>query len=223
MDALVQALSMALDYRAVLAAVAGTVVGLVFGSIPGLTYSMALALMLPFTFGMAPTPAIALLLGVYVGGMTGGSVSSILLGIPGTPSAAATVFDGYAMALKGQASVALGSAVIASVFGGIFSLVVMLLLLEQVATAVPEESVHSVSVGTFRLPRDFARTLGRMHPQDPLLAAAAHEEGGSLTYGPRVRELLLAPLRQRIVELWGEERFYPCGEPAVELEPTSSR
>jgi putative tricarboxylic transport membrane protein len=113
--------------------VAGTVVGLFFGSIPGLTFSMALALMVPFTFGMQATPAIALLIGVYVGGMTGGSVSAILLGIPGTPSAAATVFDGYPMARNGEAGVALGAAVIASTFGGLFSLVVMMLLLEQVA------------------------------------------------------------------------------------------
>jgi putative tricarboxylic transport membrane protein len=117
----------------VLAAAAGTVLGLVFGSIPGLTFSMALALALPFTFGMPATPALALLLGVYVGGMTGGSVSSILLGIPGTPSAAATVFDGYPMAGKGEASIALGGAVIASTFGGLFSLAVMMLLLDHVA------------------------------------------------------------------------------------------
>jgi putative tricarboxylic transport membrane protein len=94
---------------------------------------MALALMLPFTFGMQTVPAIAMLLGVYVGGMTGGSVSAILLGIPGTPSAAATVFDGYPMALNGKAGTALGAAVIASTFGGLFSLVAMMLLLEQVA------------------------------------------------------------------------------------------
>ncbi|MBK5206458.1 MAG: tripartite tricarboxylate transporter permease [Polaromonas sp.] len=133
MDALTHALSLALDYHAVLATIAGTVVGLFFGSIPGLTFSMALALLLPFTFGMQATPAIALLIGIYVGGMTGGSVSAILLGIPGTPSAAATVFDGYPMAKNGEAGVALGAAVIASVFGGLFSLAVMMLLLEQVA------------------------------------------------------------------------------------------
>ena len=108
-------------------------VGLIIGSIPGLTFSMALALMLPFTFGMEPVPAISMLLGVFVGGMTGGSVSAILLGIPGTPSAAATVFDGYPMALQGRAGPALGAAVIASAFGGLFSLLVMILLLEHVA------------------------------------------------------------------------------------------
>jgi len=133
MDALLQAISVALSLNAVAATAAGSVVGLVFGAIPGLTFSMALALMMPFTFGMEPVPAIALLLGVYSGGMTGGAVSAILLGIPGTPSAAATVFDGYPMALKGEASLALGASVIASAFGGLFSLVVMMLLLEQVA------------------------------------------------------------------------------------------
>ncbi len=133
MEALNLALSMALDYQVIIATVVGTVVGLIFGAIPGLTYSMALALALPFTFGMQATQSIALLLGVYVGGMSGGSVSAILLGIPGTPSAAATVIDGYPMALKGEASVALGAAVISAVFGGLFSLAVMVLLLEQVA------------------------------------------------------------------------------------------
>lgn len=133
MNALHQALTMALDYHVILATIAGTIVGLIFGAIPGLTYSMALALALPFTFGMDATQSIALLLGVYVGGMSGGSVSAILIGIPGTPSAAATVLDGHPMALKGEASVALGGAVIAAVFGGLFSLAVMVLLLEQVA------------------------------------------------------------------------------------------
>ncbi len=133
MDALSTGLQMALGWQAVLAVAVGSVIGVIFGAIPGLTFSMALALLLPFTFGMEATPAIALLMGVFIGGMTGGSVSAILIGIPGTPSAAATVFDGYPMAKKGEASVALGGAVIASVFGGVFSLVVMVLLLEQVA------------------------------------------------------------------------------------------
>jgi putative tricarboxylic transport membrane protein len=132
-DAIHPALAVALQLNTVVATAVGTVVGLFFGSIPGLTFSMALALMLPFTFGMETVPAIGMLLGVYVGGMTGGSVSSILLGIPGTPSAAATVFDGYPMALNGKAGTALGAAVIASTFGGLFSLVAMILLLEQVA------------------------------------------------------------------------------------------
>lgn len=133
MDVLAAAIAAAFRPDTLIATAAGSVVGLVFGAIPGLTFSTALVLMMPFTFGIDTVPAIALLFGVYSGGMTGGAVSAILLGIPGTPSAAATVFDGYPMALKGEASVALGASVVASAFGGLFSLVVMMLALEQVA------------------------------------------------------------------------------------------
>jgi putative tricarboxylic transport membrane protein len=132
-DALLQGMSAVLAVGTVAAIAAGVVAGLVFSAIPGLTFSVALALIMPFTFGMEPIPAMALLLGVYSGGMTGGAVSAILLGIPGTPSAAATVLDGHPMARRGDASFALGASVIASAFGGLFSLVVMMLLLEQVA------------------------------------------------------------------------------------------
>jgi putative tricarboxylic transport membrane protein len=132
-DVLAAAIAAAFRPDTLIATAAGSVVGLVFGAIPGLTFSTALVLMMPFTFGIDTVPAIALLFGVYSGGMTGGAVSAILLGIPGTPSAAATVFDGYPMALKGEASVALGASVVASAFGGLFSLVVMMLALEQVA------------------------------------------------------------------------------------------
>ncbi|TCS63098.1 tripartite tricarboxylate transporter permease [Varunaivibrio sulfuroxidans] len=133
MDPLIHALHMALSANAIGAVAIGSVVGLIFGSIPGLTYSMALALILPVTFSMGPTPAIALLIGTYIGGMTGGSVSAILIGVPGTPSAAATVIDGHMMAKNGNAGVALGTAVIVSVFGGLFSLVVMIVSIHLVA------------------------------------------------------------------------------------------
>lgn len=123
----------ALSLGTLTATAVGAIVGLAFGAIPGLTFSMALALMMPFTFGMEPLPALAMLLATYTGGMTGGAVSAVLLGIPGTPSAAATVLDGYQMARRGEASVALGASVIASAFGGLFSLLVMMLLLEEVA------------------------------------------------------------------------------------------
>lgn len=124
----------ALSLPAIVATAAGSIVGLVFGAIPGLTFSTALALMMPFTFGMEPVPAIAMLLAVYSGGMTGGAVSAVLLGIPGTPSAAATIFDGYRLAQRGEAGLALGASVLASAFGGLFSLAVMMLLVEQVAS-----------------------------------------------------------------------------------------
>ena len=111
----------------------GTVIGLVFGAIPGLTYTMALSLVLPLTFGAATMPAVALMVGTYVGGMTGGSVSAILIGVPGTPSAAATVLDGYPMRQAGKASLALGLAVISSTFGGLISLFIMVVSVQLVS------------------------------------------------------------------------------------------
>ena len=95
---------------------------------------MALAMVLPITFTMGHTPAIAMLLGTYIGGMTGGAVSAILIGVPGTPSAAATVLDGEQMAKQGKASIAIGIATISGCIGGILSLMVMLLKPPPTAT-----------------------------------------------------------------------------------------
>ena len=133
MDMVIQAIVAATTPEVLAATTAGAITGLVVSAIPGLTFSLALILVMPFTFAMDPIPAIAMLFAVYSGGMTGGAMSAVLIGIPGTPSAAATVFDGYAMARRGEASVALGAAVIASAFGGLFGLVVMVVLLEQIA------------------------------------------------------------------------------------------
>ncbi|OAN76782.1 hypothetical protein A8B78_14895 [Jannaschia sp. EhC01] len=133
MEAFIDAVQLAMTPAAIFAIGLGALVGLVFGSIPGLTFTVALALALPITFSMDAVPAIGLLLGTYIGGMTGGSVSAILLGIPGTPSAAATVLDGYPMTKRGDASIALGTAVIVSVFGGIFSLIVMIVSVDIVS------------------------------------------------------------------------------------------
>ena len=125
MDAFLNAFPLVLTPSVLGAVSLGTVIGLIFGAIPGLTYTMALSLVLPMTFGAAAMPAIALMVGTYVGGMTGGSVSAILIGVPGTPSAAATVLDGYPMRKNGKASLALGLAVISSTVGGLISLFIM--------------------------------------------------------------------------------------------------
>jgi putative tricarboxylic transport membrane protein len=82
--------------------VCGTAAGIVIGAIPGLTATMAIALLVPITFGQPILPATAFLLGIYCGGMYGGSISAILLRVPGAPCNAATVFDGYPLAAKGQ-------------------------------------------------------------------------------------------------------------------------
>ncbi len=104
-----------------LATAVGSFLGLVVGMIPGMTISTGIIIVLPLTFVLPPDISIALLLGLYVSGMTGGSFSAILLNIPGTPSASATAMDGYPMARRGEAGRALGVAVTASFIGGLFS------------------------------------------------------------------------------------------------------
>lgn len=108
--------------------VAGVVAGIVFGAIPGLSAFTALALFLPITFNMQPINGIAFLISIYVGGLSGGLISAILLGIPGTPSSIATCFDGYPMAQKGEAGKALGIAIIFSFVGGIFGALMLVYL-----------------------------------------------------------------------------------------------
>ncbi|MGE4352489.1 MAG: tripartite tricarboxylate transporter permease [Oscillospiraceae bacterium] len=105
--------------------IGGTVLGIVFGAIPGLSAFTALAIMLPLTFAMEPVHGISFLVAVYVGGCSGGLISATLLGIPGTPSSIATCFDGYPMAQKGHAKVALGAGVLFSFVGGMISAIAL--------------------------------------------------------------------------------------------------
>ncbi|MEA4954235.1 MAG: tripartite tricarboxylate transporter permease [Pseudoflavonifractor sp.] len=108
--------------------VIGTVVGLVIGALPGLTGNMAIALMVPVTFTMEATTGLAFLTAIYCSSIFGGSISAILLGIPGTISSFATTLDGYPMAKQGQAGMALGISTLSSVFGGLFSAIVLMSL-----------------------------------------------------------------------------------------------
>ena len=112
---------------------AGTVVGIIVGAMPGLTATMAVALLIPVTFGMDPLVGLALMGGVYSGGMYGGAISSILLSTPGTPAAAATAFDGYPLTRQGKGGVALTVATWASFWGGILSTIALLLIAPALA------------------------------------------------------------------------------------------
>jgi putative tricarboxylic transport membrane protein len=129
----IAALTEVLRIPNLIASMVGVLFGLFIGASPGLTISLGMVLLLPLTFTLPPVTSFCLLLGLYASGMTGGSISAILLNIPGTPSASATVFDGYAMAKKGRAGEAMGTAVIASFFGGIFSLVCLVLIAPAIA------------------------------------------------------------------------------------------
>jgi putative tricarboxylic transport membrane protein len=111
----------------------GAVIGLIVGMIPGMTISSGIIILLPLTFVLEPNVSIALLLGLYVAGMTGGSFSAILLNIPGTPSASATALEGYPLASKGEGGRALGIAISASFVGGIISFCCLLLIAPRLA------------------------------------------------------------------------------------------
>jgi len=105
------------------AAVAG---GILVGALPGLTGTMAIALMVPFTYPLSPEAALIILGGIYVGAMYGGSISAILINTPGAPAAIATTFDGYPMASQGRAEEALCAAATGSGVGGLLGTVVLL-------------------------------------------------------------------------------------------------
>ncbi len=89
MDQILEVLSLFLSVENILMIALGVVIGVVIGAIPGLTATMAVALALPFTFGMEPVTAILLLVGIYKGGMYGGSITAILIRTPGSPASAA--------------------------------------------------------------------------------------------------------------------------------------
>lgn len=96
----------------------GTLAGIVGGALPGVTITMTIIVVLPFTFGLDPLQGLAAMTGVYVGGSAGGLVTAVLLGLPGTPSAIATTFDGYPMARNGEPGRAVWTGIWASVGGG---------------------------------------------------------------------------------------------------------
>ena len=133
MDTALAALADVLQFKNLLASMAGVFFGLFIGATPGLTISLGMVLLLPLTFALSPVTAFCMLLGLYSSGFTGGSISAILLNIPGTPSAAATAIDGHAMAKKGRGGEAIGIAVTASFFGGMFSLVCLVLIAPTIA------------------------------------------------------------------------------------------
>lgn len=114
-------------------ALGGVVLGTVIGALPGLSATMAVAVLVPFTFTMNPASALIALGAIYTGAIYGGAYAAILVNTPGTPSAIATTFDGYPMAKRGDAGLAVSVATIASVVGGLVGAVSLLLLAPPLA------------------------------------------------------------------------------------------
>lgn len=109
-----------------LIALAGVALGLVIGALPGLSATMAVAVLVPFTFTMAPASGLIALGSIYMGAIAGGSFSAILINTPGTPSSIATTFDGYPMAQRGDGGLAITLAIMASVTGGVVGVAALL-------------------------------------------------------------------------------------------------
>ena len=126
-----------------------TVLGVVIGVLPGLGATTGAALLLPFTLTMDSVHAISVLATIYVSATFAGSITAILINTPGTSAAAATTFDGYPLAQRGEAGRALGVAVVSSTVGGVFSVAVLCIAAPLLARVAYE----------FRPPEYFALTL----------------------------------------------------------------
>ncbi len=111
----------------------GFLLGLVFGAIPGLTATLAIALLLPFTFGMEVVNALIMVMGIYMAGIYAGSITGITLNIPGAPSGAITSIDGHALMKKGQGAQALSLDAFASSIGGMIGALVLMLLAQPIS------------------------------------------------------------------------------------------
>ena len=135
-----------------IALVIGVAIGVIFGVLPGLDATSGVALVLPFTYGMPPLTSLILLTGIYTGAEYGGSVSAICIGLPGTPAAASTVLDGYALRKKGLPGKALGAAITGSFCGGVMgSIALVLLVFPLSALALIMGPVDYAALGIFAL------------------------------------------------------------------------
>ncbi|ENM5921426.1 putative Tripartite tricarboxylate transporter TctA family [Vibrio mimicus] len=128
MDTIFLGIHEILTMQVVLAIVCGAILGVSIGSIPGLEPAGVMAILLPMTFNMDPLPAVTLLLGVYGGAWYGGAIPAILMNTPGTPVAVLTTYDGYPMTQKGEGKRALSIAYSSSFFGGMVSVLSLVLL-----------------------------------------------------------------------------------------------
>ena len=147
----------------VLIALLGVVAGIIFGAIPGMTATMAVAVFLPMTYAYDLNMALYLLLGLYVGGISGGLVPAILINIPGTPSSITTTFDGYPMAKRGEGERALKIGILSSFIGGMISLICLCLFTPMLsAAALKFSAVEKFLIILFALTVIAALSKGQM-------------------------------------------------------------
>jgi len=133
LDNLILGFSTIANIPALTAIISGVLIGILCGVLPGLSASTAVALMVPFTFGMDPVVSVLLLVSVYLAGEYGGSITAIAIGTPGTPPAAATLLDGYELTKQGKPGLALTTSVVASSIGGMIGAIVLFAFSEPLA------------------------------------------------------------------------------------------
>lgn len=126
MQQFVQGFLQAIDPRAIIYLLVGTFSGLIIGTLPGLTATMAVAIITPLTFWLSPNEGLAMLIGVWNSAIFSGGISAILINTPGTPASIASTFDGFALTKKGMAGLALGINVVFSCVGGILGIVALI-------------------------------------------------------------------------------------------------
>ena len=137
MDQLLSGLMILMRLDVIAALLVGSIGGVIIGAIPGVGPAVAIAILLPATFSLDPIVGLTVLLGIYGSSMYGGSIPAILINTPGTPVNALTTYDGYPMTMKNQGRRAISLAYSASFFGGIFSIVCLILLSPVLAVIAP--------------------------------------------------------------------------------------
>lgn len=138
MDLLISGFKVVLNPVTFVYILGGTVIGVIFGAMPGVSATMSVVLAMTFAYPMQPVEAISFLVAVYCSAITGGGITAILFRIPGTPSSAPTTFDGYPMATRGEGGRALGISLVCSSIGGIFAALAMFFLTPQLSTLALE-------------------------------------------------------------------------------------
>lgn len=133
MGHLIEGFALALQPMTFILMLVSVIGGIIIGALPGMTASMGIILMLPLTYRLDPQVALVMLAGMFCGSMYGGSLSAILLRTPGTPSASATILDGYPLTEQGKSGKAISMATIGSFAGGLFSSICLILIAPQLA------------------------------------------------------------------------------------------
>lgn len=171
MSELLQGFSSAMQPGVLLIMLFGVVIGIIGGATPGISGAMTMALFLPMSYGMGEVEAICMLVAIYIGAMSGGLISAILLNIPGTPASVGTTFDGAPMAAKGEAAKALGVAIVFSFLGGLFGILTLIGIAPQLVKVTIQFSYYEYfAVGIFSL--TIIASVGKKSVLKSILGAA---------------------------------------------------